>query len=222
MATYRIPRSWNQAKIRFDRLNYKAGQYATHGRYAKAIGIGVGVLATGALSYKGISFTAKSNRNRNKIYPKQLSTHPLNTRKPTSIKYGVAKIRGARAIPGTRIVPRLTRNNYPLLGYKKQGAFVHSLKKSGLSTIPYANRRRRPLTRGEYTAIRSGLSKQANAAYMHRTTFLWNKEFKAGRTQLHSVGYRRSYVRPLSHATFSHRTQRRYKRGAHGQFAGSY
>src|ERR687884_830161 len=93
-----------------------------------------------------------SKNNRFKINPKVLGKSPKNAYRPTSVKFQGAKIRGRRSIGP--IVPQF--QGIPLLGYKKQAAFVHTLKRSAYSY------HRRPLTTHEYTAIRSGLSKQKN------------------------------------------------------------
>jgi hypothetical protein len=214
------------AKI--NRLNYKLGSMA-YGTHSKIAALGVTGVGLGYLSYKGIKFTSKAKSNRNLIHPRQLPLHPSSNKRPTSVGYKVAKIRGARPFPGTRIVPRIGATNYPLFGYKKHGAFVHSLSRKGLSTVPnLGNRYRRNLTRHEYTSIRSGLSKQANASYMHRFSFPVRKEFHAGRAQLHSVSFRRSYIKPLSKVTgkgayhgHGHHNVN-VRRGQHGHFAGSY
>lgn len=167
-------------------------------------------------SYGGFSVGLKRNafskvNSRYKINPKNLSPRPVNNYRPTSVTYQGAKIRGRRSIGP--FVPQF--QGIPLLGYKKQSAFVHTLKRSVYT------HKRRPLTQSEYTAVRSGLSKQKNAAYMHRVTFIGRPEFKAGRNQLKSAGYRRSYVRPTAKVVYSPRVHRRYRRNYKGQFAGS-
>jgi len=168
------------------------------------------------MSGSGFSFSLKRNafnvNSRYRINPKNLGPTPRNAYRPTSVRYQSAKIRGRRSIGP--VVPQF--RGMPLLGYKKQAAFVHTLKRSAYSY------KRRPLTSAEYTAIRSGLSKQANAAYMHRVKFAGTREFREGRSQLKSAGYRRSYVMPRSRVVYSPRVHRKYRRNYKGQFAGSY
>lgn len=160
----------------------------------------------------GIKRNAFSRNNYFKINPRELNNRPRNAYRPVSVTYRSAKIRGRRSIGP--FVPQY--RGTPLLGYKRHGAFVHSMKRSVYSY------KRRPLTRSEYTHIRSGLSKQANAAYLHRMTFARNKQFKQGRQQLKSVGYRRSYIQPHRKVVYSPRTHRKYRRNYKGQFAGSF
>lgn len=160
----------------------------------------------------GIKRNAFSRNNRFRINPKELSKSPRNAYRPVSVTYRPAKIRGRRSVGP--FVPQYA--GVPLLGYKKQAAFVHTLKRS-----PY-NYKRRPITQTEYTFIRSGLSKQANAAYLHRVGFIRNKQFREGRQQLRAAGYRRSYIQPARKVVYSPRTHRRYRRNYKGQFAGSY
>lgn len=159
----------------------------------------------------GIKQNAFRRNNRFRINPKNLSPRPKNAFRPTSVTYRSAKIRGRRSIGP--LVPQY--KGIPLLGYKKHSAFVHTLKRSAYSY------QRRPLTSVEYTHIRSGLSKQANAAYLHKVGFIRNKQFKQGRQQLKSAGYRRSYIRPTSKVVYSPRVHSRYRRNYKGQFAGS-
>jgi hypothetical protein len=203
------------SRVRAQRLNYKAGATINRAQ-TRATHAGFSNWSRHGVNYKGIRFTPKARQPRGKINPVSLGAHPANKLKATSVKYKTAKIRGARTLGPIPIVPRIPQTNYPLLGYKKHGSFVHTLKRSGIKKY------HRPLTRGEYTAIRSGLTKQSNAAYLHRRGSL--KQFKTGTSQLHSVGFRRSYISPHNKVVYSkrvaggHKRRTYYSRGFHGHF----
>lgn len=199
-------------QVRAQRYAHQANAYNTRAN-RRAAAMGITAISASGLTYKGVRLTPKARQARGKINPISLGHSPSANLRPTSVKYKTAKIRGARQLGPVPIVPRFPGSGYPILGYKKHASFVNTLRRSG------PKKTRRPLTRGEYTAIRSGLTKQADVAYKHRVTFAFRKEFKAGGRQLKAAGYRRSYVQPLNKVVYR---SRRIRRDSHGRFAGTY
>lgn len=206
----RLPQS---KQVKVQRLAYKAGTYNTKAN-RRAAAMGITAVSASGLTYKGVRLTPKARQPRGKINYASLGTHPASsTLRPTSVRYKSAKIRGARTLGPIPLVARWPGTGKPILGYKKHAAFVHGLRRSG------PKKTRRPLTRGEYSTIRSSLSKQSNIAYKHRLTYLGRKDFHAARKQLASVNYRRSYLQPTSKVVYR---ARRVRRDSQGRFAGSY